>query len=288
MGFDVFLYLALGLGIAVGLLLRPRTHWVLRATQATIVVLLFFLGASLSGLPANEFASSIALAFGFVGLVLGFTIAVAALLPRPRPPTRATPPTDAPGRVPFSILLVAGLIAGYLVGLAVAVPASTGLEYSLYVLLFLVGLALKFVWHSLRRLWAPLTAAVAGAALAGAAYAMATGTSWGGAFAISFGFGWYSLDGPLVTASLGAALGLVAFLTNFLRENLTMLLAAPIGRRYGAESLTAAGGATSMDTTLFFIVRYGDPDAASMALASGLVLTVAASLVVPAFLVLGH
>jgi uncharacterized membrane protein YbjE (DUF340 family) len=127
-----------------------------------------------------------------------------------------------------------------------------------------------------------------GAVAAGGVYALATGTGWAASFAITFGFGWYSLDGPLVTASLGAALGLIAFLTNFLRENLTMLIAPVLGRRFGGETLTAMGGATSMDTTLFFVVRYGDRDAASMALASGLILTVSASLVVPAFLVLAH
>jgi uncharacterized membrane protein YbjE (DUF340 family) len=36
-----------------------------------------------------------------------------------------------------------------------------------------------------------------------------------------------------------------------------------------------------MDTTLYFVTRYGDRDAGSLALASGLILTVAASLIVP-------
>jgi len=287
-GFDVFLYVALGAGIAVGVLLHPRTPWVGWATQATIVALLFFLGASLSSLPPSEFAPSIGLAFGFVGLVLGFTVLIASVLPKPPLPTHPPAPTDAPGRVPFSIVLVAAVIGGYFAGLYVAIPASTALEYALYVLLFLVGVALKLVWHSLKRLWAPLTAAGVGAAVAGLLYGVFTGTSWAASLAITFGFGWYSLDGPLVSASLGAALGLVAFLTNFLRENLTMLLAPAIGPRLGAEALTGMGGATTMDTTLFFVVRYGDPDAATLALASGLVLTVAASLVVPALLLVAR
>lgn len=288
MGFDVFLYVALGAGIAVGLVFHPRSPWILWATQATIVALLFFLGASLSSLPPSEFAPSIGLAFLFVALVLGFTILASGFLPRPPVRRAQTTPSDAPGRVPFSIILVASVVVGYAVGLVVAIPADTGLEYALYALLFLVGVGLHIVWHSLRRLWAPLTAAGVGAAAAGGVYALATGTSLAASFAVSFGFGWYSLDGPLVTASLGAALGLVAFLTNFLRENLTMLLAPVVGHRFGAETITSMGGATSMDTTLFFVVRYGDPDAATMALASGLILTVAASLLVPAFLILAH
>ena len=288
MGFDVFLYVALGAGIAVSVTVRPRPRWVLGPTKATIVVLLFLLGAALSLLPPSEFAPSIGLSLALVALVLGFTVAATAFLPRPAPAPSKDLPEDRPGRLPFSLVLIASVVAGYGVGLNVALPASTALEYVLYVLLFLVGAGLRVVWHSLRRLWAPLTAAGVGAALAGAAYAAATGTGWAASFAITFGFGWYSLDGPLVTASIGAALGLVGFLTNFLRENLTMLLAPAVGRRLGAETLTAMGGATSMDTTLFFVVRYGDPDAATLALTSGLILTVTASLVVPGFLLLAH
>jgi uncharacterized membrane protein YbjE (DUF340 family) len=41
-----------------------------------------------------------------------------------------------------------------------------------------------------------------------------------------------------------------------------------------------------MDTTLYFVTRHGDPEAGSLALASGLILTVAATLVLPAVLAL--
>src|SRR5208282_2778243 len=112
------------------------------------------------------------------------------------------------------------------------------------------------------------------------------GTAAPVAFATTFAFGWYTLAGPLVGARAGAALGLLAFLTNFLREDLTMLLSPVIGPRMRGEGLAALGGATSMDTTLYFVTRYGDRDAGSLALASGLILTVVASLVVPAVLAL--
>jgi uncharacterized membrane protein YbjE (DUF340 family) len=106
------------------------------------------------------------------------------------------------------------------------------------------------------------------------------------ALATTLGFGWYTLTGPIVATRLGATAGLLAFLTNFLREDLTMLLSPSLGPRLGPEALTAWGGATSMDTTLYFVTRYGDPDSGSLALASGLVLTLAASLLVPAVLAL--
>ena len=63
-----------------------------------------------------------------------------------------------------------------------------------------------------------------------------------------------------------------------------MLLSPVFGGRLRGEGLAAMGGATSMDTTLYFVTRYGDAEAGSLALASGLVLTVVASLVLPALL----
>jgi uncharacterized membrane protein YbjE (DUF340 family) len=111
-----------------------------------------------------------------------------------------------------------------------------------------------------------------------------TGVSPPVAFATTFAFGFYSLAGPLVTAQAGVTLGIVAFLTNFLRENLTMIAAPSTGPTVRAEGLAAMGGATAMDTTLYFVVRYGDPEGAGLALATGLTLTLVASLLLPLFL----
>lgn len=284
MGFDPLLYVSLGAGIALGTCARPPRRALLAATQVTIVALLFFLGASLSALPSSDLAASIGLAFGFVGLLLGFTLLIGGLLPRPAPSAAPPVPSDPPPHVAFSLALVLSVVVGYATGLHLSIPAPTLIEYALYALLFLTGLGFKLAWHALKRLWVPLSAAIGGATAAGAVYAAVSGIGWASSFAISYGFGWYTLDGPLVTASVGASIGLVAFLANFLRENLTMLLAPVLGRRMGAEALTASGGATTMDTTLFFVVRYGDPEAGMLSLASGLVLTIAASLAVPAFL----
>jgi len=144
-----------------------------------------------------------------------------------------------------------------------------------------VAFDLPLRWASVRSVWVPLTAAGIGALLAGTLFALVSGVALPVSLATSFGFGFYSLTGPLVLARAGALLGLLAFLTNFLRENLTMVLSPVVGRRLRGEGLTALGGATAMDTTLYFVTRYGDRNAGSLALASGLILTVAASLVLP-------
>ena len=288
MDIDPFLYVALGGGVLLGWALRPRTPWIARATQATVLALLFFLGASLIRVPASDLPSAIALGLGFAVLILACSVAIALLIPRARAPPPVAPPTEG---LPtssswFSVALIAALVVGYATASAVPVPAENGITYALYLLLFLVGLGLQWLWRSLARVWVPVTAALLGAVAAAGIYTAATGLALRSSLAITFAFGWYSLDGPLVAARLGAALGLLAFLANFLRENLTMLLAPVIGRRLRGEGLTAMGGATSMDTTLYFVARFGDAEAASLALTSGLILTVLASLLVPLLLAL--
>ncbi len=286
MDIDPFLYVALGAGILLGWALRPRTVWIARATHATILALVFFLGASLASVPSSDLPGAIGLGLGFAVLIVACTIAFAVLIHPARAPSRA-PASTAVARGAsawFSVALIVALVLGYAIASAVRVPAESGITDALYLLLFLVGLGLRWLWKSLARVWVPVAASLLGAVVAAGAYTAATGLALRSSLAITFGFGWYSLDGPLVAASVGATLGLIAFLANFLRENLTMLLAPALGRRLGGDGVTAMGGATSMDTTLYFVVNFGDPDAASLALASGLVLTVAASLLVPLLL----
>jgi len=285
--FDPFLYVAFGIGLIAGRLTRWRSPWVTRATILTVIALVALLGASLNSVGVASLALMVPVALGFAVLVLGLTAGASMLIARFR--TKRTAPTEpsvTQERFPLGLVLVVAVLAGYGVGRAVAFPAATGITFALYALLALVAFDLPLKWASVRSVWVPLTAAVTGALVAGVLFALVSGVALPVSLATSFGFGFYSLTGPLVLARAGALLGLLAFLTNFLRENLTMVFAPVIGPRLRGEGLTALGGATSMDTTLFFVTRYGDRDAGTLALASGLILTVAASLVVPALLAL--
>ncbi|MCI4372567.1 MAG: lysine exporter LysO family protein [Thermoplasmata archaeon] len=287
MEFDPFLYVAFLVGLVLGRLVRPNTPWVGRATLLTVGVLVGLLGASLAAVPVPQLIATIPLSLGFVALILGFTIAAHLLVTRASPPPQAPTAPTAPGgggQLPISLLLLAALLGGYALGRLVSVPTGTALPWALYVLLALVAFDLKLRVDGLRRLWVPLTAAVTGSVAAAEMFIVLTGTSAPAALATAFAFGWYTLAGPLVGARAGALLGLLAFSTNFLREDLTMLLSPILGRRLRGEGLAAMGGATSMDTTLYFVTRYGATEAASLSLASGLVLTVAASLLLPLLL----
>jgi uncharacterized membrane protein YbjE (DUF340 family) len=285
--FDPFLYVAFAAGFVAGRVVHPTSPWVGRVTLLTVGVLVGLLGASLAGVPATELLRTIPLSVAFAALILGLTLLAYLLLAEvvssapPKPPPSGE---ETAGRVPLSLGLLLALIVGYAVGRLVVVPAATAIPWALYVLLALVAFDLKLRGAALRRLWVPLASAFAGAGAAAGAFIVATGSSTPAALATSFAFGWYTLAGPLVAARSGAVLGLVAFSTNFLREDLTMVLSPLVGRRLRGEGLAALGGATSMDTTLYFVTRYGDREAAGLSLASGLVLTVAASLLLPALL----
>lgn len=276
---DVFLYVAFGGGILAGQLTRWRSPWIDRATVADIVVLVFFLGTLIAALPGSRILVAIPYALGLVSLILLITVGLTFLLPRRKP----TPGTRHPPR-PLGVFVILGLVVGYAFGHVVSLPSELAITAALYVLLALVGFNLRFSWDALRTTPTPVLAAVAGAVAAAPIFSLLTGFTLRTTLATSLGFGFYSLAGPLVTTAIGPLAGLVAFLTNFFRENLTMVTSPWLGPRLRAEGLTAMGGATAMDTTLYFVTAYGDAEAGSMALASGLTLTVLASLAIPLIL----
>jgi uncharacterized membrane protein YbjE (DUF340 family) len=283
--FDPWLYVAFALGFAAGRLVPVRSPWVGRATIGTVVLLVGLLGASLDTVAWTALAATIpvavALAVGLLGLTAGIYLALARWHPEPPSAPAAAPPRE---RWPLSLVLLGSLLVGFAVGRFVTVPSSSAIPGVLYALLALIGFDIHLELSALRGVWRPLTAAVAAALVAGVAFSFASRLPIGTSLATTLAFGFYSLAGPLVAARVGAVLGLLAFLTNFLREDLTMLLSPYVGRRLRGGGVAALGGATSMDTTLYFVTRYGDPEAGSLALANGLVLTIAASLVLPAVL----
>ncbi|MGI0071707.1 MAG: LysO family transporter [Thermoplasmata archaeon] len=287
MAFDPFLYIAFGLGFLAGRVVARRPSGVAVATLLTVVVLVGLLGASLRSVPWTSLVAAVPVAAAFALLILGLTAGAYLGLVWLRPAPAAQGPAPAhPERVPRSLVFVAALVVGVALGRLVAVPADAAIPCVLYVLLALVGFDIPLRLSALKDVWLPLTAATAGALIAAVAFALVDRIPLPVALATSFGFGFYTLAGPLVVARAGAILGLLAFLTNFLREDFTMVLSPYLGRRLRGGGLAALGGATSMDTTLYFVTRYGDADAGSLALASGLILTIAATLVLPAVLAL--
>ncbi|MCI4331376.1 MAG: lysine exporter LysO family protein [Thermoplasmata archaeon] len=287
MGIDPFLYIAFGAGLLAGRIPHRPLPWIGRATFLTVCALIFFLGAELGSIPGFNPLLDIPASLLFAGLICGFTVAIVLVLPRPPAPAENGSAEEFRPR-PVWIVFLGALVLGFAAGRSTSFPTATFLTASLYVLLALVAFDLRFSKSALGRVWVPLLSAIVGALAAATVFELIDPVGWVPALATALGFGWYTLAGPLVTARFGASLGLLAFLTNFLRENLTLVLSPYLGRWVRSEGLVAMGGATSMDTTLYSAVRYGapagDPTTGTLALASGLILTVAASLVLPLLL----
>ena len=73
--------------------------------------------------------------------------------------------------------------------------------------------------------------------------------------AVGSGMAYYSLSSIFITEYRGAELGTVALLSNIAREIIALLMAPLLVKWFGRLAAIAAGGATTMDTTLPVITR---------------------------------
>jgi uncharacterized membrane protein YbjE (DUF340 family) len=116
---------------------------------------------------------------------------------------------------------------------------------------------------------------VLGSLLAGLVGGLVLRIDVAGAMAVSAGYGWYTLSGPLIGQLFGAELGTLGFVANFFRELLT-ITATPLMVKLDKYAPVASGGATTMDTTLPIIIRYCGSDMLITAFSNGLILTLIA------------
>jgi uncharacterized membrane protein YbjE (DUF340 family) len=183
--------------------------------------------------------------------------------------------------------LVVGVSVGYVNngwGMSVLNEwVSVGLfNAALYVLLFVMGLSFavdgeaveRFRRAGIRVLAVPFLVGL-GSVLGGFVGGLLLRVDVVRCMAVSAGFGWYTLAGPLVSQLFGVEWGAWGFAVNFLRELITIVGVSLLVKvdRYAP---VAAGGATTMDTTLPVIVKYVGKDTLISAFSSGFVLSLAA------------
>lgn len=90
--------------------------------------------------------------------------------------------------------------------------------------------------------------------------------------AVSARRGYYSLSSIFITEYKGAELGTIALLSNIVREMFTLLLSPLLVKVAGPLAPIAAGGVTSMDTTLPIIMDSSGKQYAVVSLFHGFVL----------------
>ncbi|HDP75825.1 MAG TPA: lysine exporter LysO family protein [Bacteroidales bacterium] len=92
--------------------------------------------------------------------------------------------------------------------------------------------------------------------------------------AVGAGYGYYTLSSIIIKNNHSDALGVVALLSNVIREIITLLLAPIIAIYFGKIAPICSGGATSMDTTLPIISSASGKEYAIPSLIHGIILTI--------------
>lgn len=192
-----------------------------------------------------------------------------------------------------SFIILAFFILGLVLGLTKFLPEiileSDFSMYALYILMFLVGIGLGSDKSSLKVIretnikiiLVPISVIVGSLAGVALLSLLLPEISIKEAMAVGAGFGYYSLSSIFITQISGETLGVIALLSNIIREIVT-LLAAPLFIKYfGKLAGIASGGATSMDTTLPIIAKYSGKEWAIISIFSGMVLTVLVPFLVP-------
>ena len=185
------------------------------------------------------------------------------------------------------VALVLGVVAGYVNsnwGNAVAGfwVSDYMFNASLVLLLFVMGLVFgmdrdtlaKMRRMGLRILIVPFLVAL-GSVLGGLVGGLVLRMDVFGSMAVSAGYGWYTLTGPLVGQIFGAEWGALGFAVNFLRELMT-IIGMPLFVKIDKYAPIASGGATTSDTTLPIIMRYCGSETLITAFSSGFTLSLAA------------
>jgi len=199
--------------------------------------------------------------------------------------------------------IVAALVVGGAVGYVngnwgSAVVGSFVSNYvftgALVLLLFVMGVVFgmdKESMGKMRRLGLRILAfpfAVAlGSVLGGLVGGLVLGVNVTASMAVSAGYGWYTLAGPLTSQLFGAEWGALGFTVNFLRELVTIVTVS-LTVKVDKYAPIALGGATAMDTTLPVIVRYCGSDTLITAFSSGFTLSIIAPFSIMAIATIGR
>jgi len=187
-----------------------------------------------------------------------------------------------------SLFMFSFFISGLLIGFFSSFPRlmfkSEYTLYALYLLLFLVGIGIGSntkAWHVIKKvnvkiLLVPLSVIIGTLLGVGLFSIFVSEVTLKESLAIGSGFGYYSLSSVLIAQIRGETLGVIALLSNIIREITTMLMTPVLAKYCGNLAPIASGGATSMDTTLPIIARFTGKEYAMISVFSGIVLTVMA------------
>ncbi len=196
----------------------------------------------------------------------------------------------------MSIVICLCLLAGAAIGFGLLILGDLTLQVNfliqplLYLLLLAVGVDLglsirEHGWKSLlsaaKGALTSMVGTITGSLIGGLAAGALTGLALRPSLAVAAGFGWYTLSSITLAGLGGPLLGAVAFLSNVLRESLSILLVSGLCRRGLKASAVSAVGAPSMDVALPMLSQSGGPQLAAAGFVHGLVISLLVPVLVP-------
>lgn len=167
------------------------------------------------------------------------------------------------GSLIISLFLVGGIILGYTEFLPTFLLETDWSMYVLYLLLFMVGISVgadREIMDKLKKqhpilLLIPLVTIVGTLLGTLLIVPFLPERTISECMAVGSGFGYYSLSSILISEYKGAELGVVALMSNIIREVSVLILAPLMVRYFGKLAPICCAGATSMDSTLPVITR---------------------------------
>lgn len=191
------------------------------------------------------------------------------------------------------IAVVLGMLAGrFVLPAAVTAHCGTVISFGLYLLLFMVGMDMgkqgtllaDIKTAGFQVLLVPVAVCVgslAFAALAGLVLPLGVKDS----MAAASGLGWYSLA-PTLLAPYSLSVSAVAFLSNVMREIFAIITIPIVAKYVGYVECASLPGAAAMDTVLPVVVGATHERITIYSFTSGVVLSLAVPLLVPAIVTL--
>lgn len=203
-----------------------------------------------------------------------------------------------------SALILSAFTVGLFLAIFKVIPADMDTasysKYTLYLLMFLVGVSLgldktllaTIKAQPLRMLFLPLSTMAGTFIGAFAAFfvlklimaGQPEGVTLLDSLSISAGFGYYSLSSIFLNEARGAEIGTMALAANIFRELLTIMLAPVMVKYFGKLAPISSGGATTMDTTLPVIQKNSGNEYVPVSIFHGVVVDISVPLFLTFFL----
>jgi len=265
----------------IGKLIRIKVERLFFIVVVSIIFTISLWGASIIG-NTFLFTNIILLSFVFAIATLFITYLIGNLLSTKIYLDKSYVKFD---RSSFYFITV--IVLGWLIGFVynLNLPFDIIISYELYFLSVLVGLltgseiSIELIKKSGKSSMLSILTSILGSIIAGFLCSFILNINLKISFAIAMGMGWYSFAGPIVAYYSSPYFGIIAFLSNFLREQLTIILVPFI--KGSNVSLISLGGATTMDDTLPIYVAKLGKQYSMVSIMNGLGLTILVVIILP-------